>query len=104
MNGPSAASEKPSILSVVLAAGLSSRMKNRNTNKVCLELQHRPVICRALEACERSGIRRHVVTVSFRAEAARVMQCVSGEFDNVLFAIQRELPVYRMIVELNRLP
>ena len=83
------ASGTPPVVSVVLAAGLSSRMKNRSTNKVCLELQHRPVICRALEACERNGIRHHVVTVSFRAEAAKVMQCVEREFDNVLFAVQR---------------
>ena len=84
-----AASGMPPVVSVVLAAGLSSRMKNRNTNKVCLELQHRPVICRALEACERNGVRTHVVTVSLHAEAAKVMECVTAEFDNVLFAVQR---------------
>ena len=63
-------------------------MKNRSTNKVCLELQRRPVICRVLEACEQGGIRNHVAVVSFAAQADKVIDCVTREFRNVLFAVQ----------------
>ena len=36
------------IHSIILAAGLSTRMGSNHTNKVCLDLQGQPVICRAL--------------------------------------------------------
>ena len=74
------------IHSVILAAGLSTRMGSMHTNKVCLELLHKPVICRVIEALEKARITSHTVVVG--ASAGEVMNCVDKSFRNISYAYQ----------------
>ena len=74
------------IHSIVLAAGLSTRMGSSRTNKVCLELLKKPVICRAIEALEDYGIHSHTVVTG--ACAVEVMNCVDSAFRNISYAYQ----------------
>ncbi len=77
----------PDIHSIILAAGLSTRMgSTHNTNKVCFELWKKPVICRAIEAIEEAGITSHTAVIGARAEA--VLECLVNQYSNVSFAYQ----------------
>ncbi len=92
------------IYSVLLAAGLSTRMGSVHTNKVCLELLKKPVICRAIEALQNSGIDSHVVVVG--AAADQVMQCIGTSSAHVMYAFQPEQrgPADALACALNALP
>lgn len=74
------------IHSVILAAGLSRRMGSCRTNKVCLELLGKPVICRAIEALRSDGITSHTVVIG--ACAAEVIESLKGKYSNLTFAYQ----------------
>jgi len=75
------------IHSVILAAGLSTRMGSAHTNKVCLDLLGKPVICRTIEALENAAVKSHTAVVG--ACAGEVIECiVRSGFTNVSYAFQ----------------
>ena len=74
------------IHSVVLAAGLSRRMNSAHTNKVCLELLGKPVICRVVQALEDAGITSHTAVIG--ACAGEVLKCLDGKIRNLSYAFQ----------------
>lgn len=77
------------VVSMILAAGKSSRMQAEGRAKVCFPLRGKPVIVHALEAYHRAGITRHVVVVGHHAE--EVMRTISaGEQGLVLYAFQAQ--------------
>ena len=75
------------IHSIVLAAGLSTRMGSSHTNKVCLEILKKPVICRAIEALQSAAI--NTCTVVLGGSADKVLNALSGYTGHVSFAFQR---------------
>src|SRR3972149_665695 len=74
--------------SIILAAGTGTRMRSASRNKVCLSIDGRPAINRAIEIYNKCGIGQHVVVVG--AFAGDVVETVGGEFDNTVFAYQAQ--------------
>ena len=74
------------IYSIILAARQSNRMGSLHTNKVCLKLQDKPVICHAVEAIEKAGINSHTVVIG--AGAADVLTVLNGQYSNIAYAYQ----------------
>ncbi|MFQ5631034.1 MAG: galactokinase family protein, partial [bacterium] len=75
------------IVSIILAAGKSSRMQAPDKAKVCFPVAGKPAIIRALETYRKAGINSHVIVVGYHAE--EVMRTVSEKFDGeVWFAFQ----------------
>lgn len=54
---------------IVLAAGRGSRMKSKDTNKVALSVNNKPLILRSLEIIKKAGINDIVVVVGFAKES-----------------------------------
>lgn len=75
------------IVSIILAAGKGSRMQSP-LHKVCIPLEGRPVIVRAIETYQRCGIESHYVVVGSMAE--QVMEAASSAPGNIFFAYQTE--------------
>ncbi|MGE5195295.1 MAG: bifunctional N-acetylglucosamine-1-phosphate uridyltransferase/glucosamine-1-phosphate acetyltransferase [Deltaproteobacteria bacterium] len=73
-------------VSVVLAAGKSTRMKSA-LPKVLHEVCGRPMIECVLDAARHAGISRHVIVVGY--EACKVKEALAGQAD-VEFALQTE--------------
>jgi len=73
---------------VVLAAGRGSRMQAKSLPKVCFPVLGVPAINRSIRACRGCGVDTLVVVVG--ADGDQVMQTVSGEHDNILYAHQPE--------------
>jgi bifunctional UDP-N-acetylglucosamine pyrophosphorylase/glucosamine-1-phosphate N-acetyltransferase len=73
-------------VSVVLAAGKSTRMKSA-LPKVLHEVCGRPMIECVLDAARHAGISRHVIVVGYEAE--KVKEALAGQAD-VEFALQTE--------------
>lgn len=71
---------------IVLAAGRGSRMKSKDTNKVALSVNDKPLILRSLEIIKNSGINEMVVVVGFAKES--VIRLLPKD---VKIAIQTEL-------------
>lgn len=61
-------------------------MGSSRTNKVCLELLGKPVICRAVQSLINAGIKSHTVVIG--ACAGEVMACLNGQFRNIAYACQ----------------
>ena len=76
------------IHSVILAAGLSTRMGSNHTNKVCLDLSGKPVICHAIEAIRRNSIHSHTVVLG--ACAGEVINAVNSQYSSVSYAFQSQ--------------
>lgn len=75
------------IVSIILAAGKGSRMQSP-LHKVCIPLEGRPVIVRAIETYQRCGIDSHYVVVGSMAD--QVMEAASAAPGNLFFAYQPE--------------
>jgi len=75
------------IVSLILAAGKGSRMQSP-VHKVCIPLEGRPVIVRAIETYHRCGIESHYVVVGSMAD--QVMEAASSAPGNLFFAYQAE--------------
>ena len=71
---------------IILAAGRGSRMKSKDTNKVALSVNDRPLILRSLDIIKSSGIKEIVVVVGFAKES--VVRLLPG---NIKIAVQTEL-------------
>lgn len=77
-------------ISIILAAGRSTRMGSPETAKVCFPIAGRPAILRALDVYHEAGIERHVVVVGHQAE--QVMRTVTdGYSGDVSYAFQSQL-------------
>lgn len=76
------------LISIILAAGKGTRMRDHTTHKVCHTLQNKPVIRWAIETYESCGIDTQIVVVG--AMADQVMQAAASEHEDVLFAFQKE--------------
>ena len=76
------------LFSVILAAGKGTRMRSASKHKVCFEIDGIPAINRALSVYENCGIKKHSIVVGAMAE--QVMETVSAEFDNVIYAYQKD--------------
>jgi len=74
------------IHSIILAGGLSTRMGSAHTNKVCLELCGKPMICRALEAIRNAGITSHTIVLG--SCAGKVMECLRDASGSIAYAWQ----------------
>ena len=79
-------SARPAPVSVILAAGKSTRMKSQ-LPKVLHQVCGRPMIEYVLDAARRAGVNRQVVIVGHRAES--VQEALENEPD-VEFALQSE--------------
>jgi N-acetylgalactosamine kinase len=75
------------IVSLILAAGKGSRMQSP-LHKVCIPLEGRPVLVRAIETYQRCGIESHYVVVGSMAD--QVMEAASSAPGNLFFAYQTE--------------
>ena len=71
---------------IILAAGRGSRMKSKDTNKVVLSVNDRPLILRSLDIIKSSGITEIVVVVGFAKES--VVRLLS---EDIKIAVQTEL-------------
>ncbi|MDQ7066412.1 MAG: NTP transferase domain-containing protein [candidate division KSB1 bacterium] len=76
------------VVSIILAAGKSTRMRMPGQAKVCVPVLGKPAILRLLEALETAGIQRHVIVVGVQAE--QVMSTVASAYENCVYAFQRE--------------
>jgi N-acetylgalactosamine kinase len=75
------------IVSIILAAGKSSRMRADGRAKVCFPVGGKPAIIRLLETLRIAGIKSHVIVVGYHAE--EVMRTVSEQLNGeVWFAFQ----------------
>jgi len=74
--------------SIILAAGKGTRMRSADLHKVCFPIDGRPAINRALEVYKACGIEHHIIVVG--AMANQVMETVTREHDQVIFAYQAE--------------
>ena len=83
---PSLAVGEAGPVSVILCGGKGTRMRSRETHKVCFPVQGRAAINRALDVYEQCGIRRHVVVVGVLGE--QVVAEVTGEREGVDFVYQ----------------
>jgi len=83
-------SKQRTIVSVILAAGKGTRMRDNNTrHKVCYPVQGMPVIHRSLEMYERCGLSWHLLVVGNNVE--QVMKTVeAGPTKKVLYCFQAE--------------
>src|SRR3989344_7509303 len=71
---------------IILAAGRGSRMKSKDTNKVALSVNDRPLILRSLDIIKSTGINEIVVVVGFAKESVtRLLP------EDVKVAVQPEL-------------
>ena len=71
---------------IVLAAGRGSRMKSKDTNKVALSVNDKPLILRSLEIIKKAGIKEIVVVVGFAKESVtRLLP------ESIKVAVQAEL-------------
>ena len=75
-------------LSIILAAGKGTRMRSAARNKVCLPIDGKPAINRAIDIYNRCGIKQHVIVIG--ARAGDVVETVGQSFDNVVFAYQAQ--------------
>ena len=75
-------------ISIILAAGKSTRMRMPGQAKVCVPVLGKPAILRLLSSLETAGFQRHVIVVG--AEAEQVMTTVSHSHENCVYAFQRE--------------
>lgn len=71
---------------IVLAAGRGSRMKSKDTNKVALNINDRPLILRSIDIIKSSGIKEIVVVVGFAKES--VTRLLTPD---IKIAVQNEL-------------
>jgi len=76
------------VVSVVLAGGRGTRMKDDTKHKVCFEVGGIPVILRALRSYEQCGVDHHVIVVGTLGE--QVLHTVGSRVPNVSFAYQPE--------------
>ena len=76
------------IHSIILAGGLSTRMGSAHTNKVCLELCGKPMICRAVEAIRNCCIESHTVVLG--SCAGEVLECLRGASGHISYAFQAQ--------------
>ena len=83
---PSLAAGEAGPVSVMLCGGRGTRMRSRETHKVCFPVAGRAAINRALDVYEECGIRRHVVVVGVLGE--QVVEEVTGEHEGVDFVYQ----------------
>ena len=79
-------------------------MNSAHTNKVCLELLGKPVICRVAQALEDAGINSHTAVIG--ACASEVLKCLDGKVRNLGYAFQsRQLgPADALYCALESLP
>ncbi|MBR1965354.1 MAG: NTP transferase domain-containing protein [Lentisphaeria bacterium] len=73
---------------IILAAGKGSRMRSESCPKVCFKVNGIPAINRALQTYTECGIPQAVAVVGTLAE--KVMETVTPEFPNTLYAFQAE--------------
>jgi len=73
---------------IILAAGKGSRMRSESCPKVCFKVNGIPAINRALQTYTDCGIPQAVAVVGTLAE--KVMETVTPEFPNTLYAFQAE--------------
>ena len=73
---------------IILAAGKGSRMRSESCPKVCFKVNGIPAINRALQTYTDCGIPQAVAVVGTLAE--KVMETVTPEFPNTLYAFQNE--------------
>lgn len=71
---------------IILAAGRGSRMKSKDTNKVALNVNDRPLILRSIDIIKSSGIKEIVVVVGFAKES--VIKLLTPD---IKIAVQNEL-------------
>ncbi|HOF86586.1 MAG TPA: NTP transferase domain-containing protein, partial [Armatimonadota bacterium] len=76
------------ITAIILAAGKGTRMQSPNVHKVCLPVDGKPVIVRALETYQRAGLAAHLLVVGQQAE--QVMRTASAVPAQVMYAFQAE--------------
>ncbi len=76
------------IVSVILAAGKGTRMRNDAVHKVCFEVGGVPVILRALQTYQQCGIDHHIIVIGALGE--QVLHTVGSRVPNVSFAYQPE--------------
>jgi len=76
------------MVSVILAAGKGTRMRNPRLHKVCFPLENKTVIERSIELYERCGIDAHCIVIGALAE--QVMEAASSVTTHVSFVYQRE--------------
>ena len=63
-------------------------MRSAARNKVCLPIDGKPAINRAIDIYNRCGIKQHVIVIG--ARAGDVVETVGQSFDNVVFAYQAQ--------------
>lgn len=73
------------IVSIILAAGKSSRMRADGRAKVCFPVGGKPAIIRLLETLRLAGIKSHVIVVGYHAE--EVMRTVTEQFDGEVWFV-----------------
>jgi N-acetylgalactosamine kinase len=73
---------------VILAAGRGTRMRSKQTHKVCFPIAGRPAILRAMDAYQAAGISRFVVVVG--AMAGQIVEVVGQEYPEASFVYQPE--------------
>ncbi len=76
------------VVSVILAGGRGTRMRNDSKHKVCFEVGGIPIILRALANYQACGINHHIIVVGALGE--QVLHTVGARMPNVSFAYQPE--------------
>jgi len=76
------------VVSIILAGGKGTRMRNDTTHKVCFPVGGVPVILRALRTYNQCDVAHNIIVVGQLGE--QVVQTVGGRVPNVSFAYQPE--------------
>ncbi len=71
---------------IILAAGRGSRMKSKDTNKVALNVNDKPLILRSIDIIKKAGIKEIVVVVGFAKDS--VIKLLPSD---IKIAVQPEL-------------
>ena len=74
------------IVSVILAGGKGSRMRSKDTHKVCFPIAGRPSINRLLDQIESAGIREHIIITGEKGK--QLVNEVTDIRDSVTFVYQ----------------